>query len=237
MIVGNWMQRDPITVSGDTLVSEAKRIISERNVHALPVVEAGRLRGLLTRASCVRAAGFVARSQSPDEFAFFANRLMVKDIMVRNPATVTVNDTMEHCLLKGQELRVGQFPVLDDDRVVGLISANEIFLLTAQFLGAWEKWSGITLAPIELAPGTLGRIASIVDGAGATLYALYPIGRCEVPDVTSAPRKRVIVRCVTRDIGAVARALEAAGFRVLEQATEVQAHPDHPRPRANGAGS
>jgi acetoin utilization protein AcuB len=237
MIVGNWMQRDPITITGDTLVSEAKRIISERNLHALPVVEDGHLRGILTRAACVRAAGFVARSQSPDEFSFFANRLKVKDVMVRNPATVTVDDTIEHCLLKGQELRVGQFPVLEDDHVVGLISANEIFLLTAQFLGAWEKWSGITLAPIELAPGTLGRIASIVDGAGATLYALYPIGRCEVPDVTSAPRKRVIVRCVTRDIGAVARALEAAGFRVLEQATEVQAHPDHSRPRAKGAAS
>jgi acetoin utilization protein AcuB len=150
---------------------------------------------------------------------------------------VTVDDTMEHCLLKGQELRVGQFPVLEDDRVVGLISANEIFLLTAQFLGAWEKWSGITLAPIELAPGTLGRIASIVESADATLYALYPIGRNEVPDVTSAPRKRVILRCVTRDIYAVARALEAAGFRVLEQAAEVQSPPNHPRLRANGASS
>jgi acetoin utilization protein AcuB len=180
----------------------------------------------------VRAAGFVARSQSPDEFGFFANRLKVKDVMVRNPATVTVDDTMEHCLLKGQALRVGQFPVLEGDRVVGLISANEIFLLTAQFLGAWEKWSGITLAPIELAPGTLARIAAIVEGAAATLYALYPIGRCETPDVTSAPRKRVIVRCVTGDIGAVAQALEAAGYSVLEQADEVQAHPDEPRSRA-----
>jgi acetoin utilization protein AcuB len=237
MIVRNWMQRDPTTVTGDMLVSEAKRIISEGNLHALPVVEGGRLRGLLTRASCVRAAGFVARSQSPDEFGFFANRLKVKDVMVRNPATVSVDDTMEHCLLRGQELRVGQFPVLEGDRVVGLISANEIFLLTAQFLGAWERWSGITLAPIELAPGTLGRIAAIVEAADATLYALYPIGRNEVPDVTSAPRKRVIVRCVTRDICAVAAALEAAGFRVLEQAAEVQSPSDQRRLQANGAGA
>ncbi len=230
MLVRNWMQRDPATVGADALVSEANRILSEGNLHALPVVEDGRLRGLLTRASCVRAAGFVARSQSPDEFGFFANRLKVKDVMVRNPATVHVTDTMEHCLLKGQALRVGQFPVLENNRVVGLISANEIFLLTAQFLGAWEKWSGITLAPVELAPGTLGRIAAIVESAGATLYALYPIGRNDVPDISTAPRKRVIVRCVTRDVGAVARTLEAAGFRVLEQAAEVQSTASPARP-------
>lgn len=222
MIVGNWMRRDPVTVGGDALVSEAERVLTERNVHALPVVEAGRLRGLLTRASCARAAGFVARSQSPDEFAFFAHRLAVRDIMVRNPATVTVDDTMEHCLLKGQELGVGQFPVLDGERVVGLVSAHEIFQLTAQFLGAREKWSGITLAPVALGPGTLGRIAATVEAAAATLCALYPIGQDDASDLAGATGKRVIVRCVTPDVGAVARALEAAGYRVLEQAAQVQ---------------
>ena len=225
MIVRNWMQPNPVSVTGDTLVSEAKRIIAERNLHALPVLERGRLRGLVTRVSCIRAADFVARSQSADEFSFFAGRLKVKDIMVRNPATVQAGDTMEHCLLKGQELGIGQFPVIDEDRVVGMISASEIFFLTAQFLGAWEKWSGITLAPTELGPGALGRIASVAEGAGATLKALYPLGSDDTPDVSSAPRKRVIIRCVTGDIGAVAGALEAAGFAVIEMAAEVQANP------------
>lgn len=222
MIVRNWMRSDPVTVGMDTLVSEAKRVIAERNLHALPVLEGGRLRGLITRSSCIRAAEFVARTQSPDEFAYFVNRLKVKDVMVRNPATVDANDTMEHCLLKGQKLGVGQFPVLDGGRVVGLISASEIFLLTAKFLGAWEKWSGITLAPVELGPGVLGRVASIAEDAGAVLRALYPIGGNELPDSGSSARKRVIIRCVTRDIGAVAAALESAGFQVLEKTTEVQ---------------
>jgi acetoin utilization protein AcuB len=231
MIVRNWMQPNPVTVTGDTLVAEAKRIIAERNLHALPVLEDGRLRGLVTRQSCLRAGDFVARTQSPDEFAFFVNRLKVKDIMVRNPATVRASDTMEHTLLKGQALSVGQFPVLEDGRVVGLISAKEIFRLAAQFLGAWEKWSGITLAPVELGPGVLGRIAAVAEGAGADLCALYPIGRNEVPDVTNAPRKRVIIRCVTPDIGAVARALEAAGFPVLEATAELHSAPDSTRAR------
>ncbi|MCL4800581.1 MAG: CBS domain-containing protein [Burkholderiales bacterium] len=232
MIVRNWMQADPATVTSDTLLAEAKRVIAEQNLHALPVVEEGRLRGLVTRQSCLRAADFVARTQSPDEFAFFVNRLKVKDVMVRNPATVRAADTMEHCLLKGQALGVGQFPVLEDGCVVGMISATEILQLAAQFLGAWEKWSGVTLAPTELGPGVLGRIAAAVEAAGATLHALYPIGRNELPDATDRPRKRVIVRCVTRDIGAVAQALGRAGFAVLETSAEVQSPPCAPRPRA-----
>jgi acetoin utilization protein AcuB len=219
------MQPNPVTVTGDMLVSEAKRIIAERNLHALPVLDRGRLRGLLTRVSCIRAADFVARTQSADEFSFFVTRLKVKDIMVRNPATVRAGDTMEHCLQKGQKLGVGQFPVVDEERVVGMISASEIFFLTAQFLGALEKWSGITLAPVELGPGVIGRVAGIAEGAGATLLALYPLGSNDTPDVSNAARKRVIIRCVSADIGAVASAFEAAGFPVLEVAAEVQAAP------------
>ena len=83
---------------------------------------------------------------------------------------------MEQCLLKGQELGVAQFPVLDGERVVGVISANEIFQLAAHCLGAWERRSGLTLAPLRLGPGVLGRIADVAEAAGAVLQALYPIG-------------------------------------------------------------
>ncbi len=127
MIVANWMQSNPLTIVSDALVSDAKQLISEKNLHALPVVDNGRLRGLVTRANLLRTGHFVLRTQSPDEFSFFVNRLKVRDIMVRNPATVQYDDTIEHCLLKGQELGVAQFPVLEGDSVVGVISASEIF--------------------------------------------------------------------------------------------------------------
>ena len=88
MIVRHWMQADPVVIGSDTLVSEAKRILSENNLHALPVVDAGRLRGLVTRANLLRMGHFVLRTQNADEFNFFVSRLKVRDIMVRNPATV-----------------------------------------------------------------------------------------------------------------------------------------------------
>ena len=66
MIVRHWMQADPAVIASDTLVSDAERTLSENNLHALPVVDDERLRGLVTRASLLRMSHFVQRTQSPD---------------------------------------------------------------------------------------------------------------------------------------------------------------------------
>lgn len=134
MRVRNWMRADPMTISSDTLVTDAKRLLSENKLHALPVVDNGHLRGLVTRVSLLRSGHFVLRTQDPDEFHFFATCLKVKDIMVRHPVTVDASDSMQDCLRKGRELGFGQFPVMEDGKLVGLISANEIFQLAAHCL-------------------------------------------------------------------------------------------------------
>jgi acetoin utilization protein AcuB len=216
MIVRNWMRAHPMVVDSDILLSEAKRILTENNLHGLPVVDNGRLRGLITRANCLRAAHFALRTQNTDELNYFSNRIKVKDMMVRNPATVDANDTMEHCLQLGQKLGVAQFPVMDQDQVVGIISANEVFSLAAHFLGAWEKRSGVTLAPLELGPGVIGRITDIVEAAGAEVQAIYPIGKPDDINPQEHHRKRVIVRFHCEDTRTVVRALEEAGFPVIE---------------------
>lgn len=222
MIVRNWMQADPLVVGSDTLLSEAKRIITENNLHGLPVVDNGRLRGLITRANCLRAAHFVLRTQNTDELNYFSTRIKVRDLMVRNPATVDANDTMEHCLHVGQELGVAQFPVMDQGQVVGMISANEIFSLAAHFLGAWEKRSGITLAPMDLKPGMIGKITDIAEAAGAEVQAIYPIGKPGDINPQERHMKKVVIRFHADDVKAVVSALEAAGFEVLESVSAAQ---------------
>lgn len=215
MIVRNWMQTSPMTIPSPTLVSEAKRLLSENNLHALPVVDNGRLRGLVTRANLLRMGAFVLRTQDADEFNYFVTRLRVRDVMVRNPGTVQATDTMEHCLRKGQELGVAQFPVLDGAQVVGVISANEIFQIAAHCLGAWEQRSGVTLGPLRLGPGVLGRIADVAEAAGAVLQAIYPVtGRGDAHG--GHAETKVIVRFHADEAGGVVAALEAAGFAIIE---------------------
>lgn len=223
MIVRNWMQADPVVIPSDMLVSDANRILSESTLHALPVVDGDHLRGLITRANLLRIGHFVSRTQSADELNFFVTRLKVRDVMVRNPATVQASDTMQQCLLKGRQLGVAQFPVLDGEQVVGIISANEIFQLAAHCLGAWEQRSGLTLAPLHLGPGVLGRIADVAEDAGAVLQALYPIGPQHEEAGRGATAKKVVIRFHAPHVDDVVSALEAAGFPVLESTEAV--HP------------
>ena len=122
MMVRNWM-RQPHDHRRHARVRG--KPAQRKRLHALPVVDEGKLRGLVTRANLLRMGHFVLRTQDPDEFNFFVTRLKVKDIMVRNPATVEAGETMEQCLLRGRELGVAQFPVVDGEHVVGVISANE----------------------------------------------------------------------------------------------------------------
>jgi acetoin utilization protein AcuB len=211
MIVRNWMKRDPVTVPSDTLVSKAERIMNEHNLRALPVADDGRLRGVMTRIHCMRAAEYVARTEDPHEFAYFVNRLKVKDLMVRNPRTVNAGDTMESCLRRGQEENIGQYPVLEDGKVTGLISATEVFSLAAHILGVWEAWSGITIGPIHVENGTMGKIITMVADTGAVLESIFAVRSKQ-----SNERIRVIVRFTGVAAETVAAAAVAHGFPVME---------------------
>lgn len=210
MIVRDWMQPAPLTTVGDTLVSEAKRLMSENNLHALPVVEGLRLRGLVTRANLLRMGHFVLRTQNPDEFNFFVTRLKVKDIMVRNPATVQADDTMEHCLQLGRQLGVAQFPVLDGSVLVGVISANEIFALAAHCLGDRQH-------PGADGAATRPRLDDVArpprSNNPVAVQSLRPVASARAL-VEDDPETEMVLRFSTRDTAAVLRALEAAGFPV-----------------------
>lgn len=216
MIVRNWMQPHPITIPSATLVSEAKRLIAENHLHALPVVDDGRLRGLVTRVGLLRMGQLVLATQDPDEFNFFVARLRVRDVMLRNPATVQAGDTIEHALRKGQQLGVAQFPVLEGDQVVGVISANEIFQIAGNCVGVSDGCGGITIGPVRLGPGVLGRIAAVAESTGAVLHALSPVAfRGDAARGGLDGASKIHLRLTGADVHEVAAALEAAGFALI----------------------
>jgi len=211
MIVQNWMKANPTTVSGDMLLSEANRIFSDQSIRAIPVVENERLRGLLTRAHCLRAAENVTRTQDKYEFDYFTNKLKVKDIMVRYPDTVRADDTMEYIMRIGQEDGKSQFPVLHDGKVVGIITATEIFHMAARIIGAFDNFSGVTLVAKFDSPDDMSKITKILDKEGAKLQSIYPAPR------ENEKIRRIIVRFETNNLEALVNVFGDEGFTVLEK--------------------
>jgi len=222
MIVRNWMNPTPTTVASEMLVSKAKRVLVEQNVRAVPVVDDGRLRGVLTRLCCLRVAELVTRTEDPFEFDYLVNRLKVKDVMVRSPQTVDIDESIGSCLRRGREAGIGQFPVMNSDIVVGLVSASEVMNLAAELLGAMRDLNSISIGPKAIEPGMLANIAQTVDATGATLEAIFTIARKE-----DAGRRRVVVNFSGAPTQAVVDAVTQAGYRVFEASGPVKvASPD-----------
>jgi acetoin utilization protein AcuB len=141
---------------------------------------------------------------------YFCNKLKVKDLMVRMPVTINVNDSVEDTLMKGREMMMSTFPVMDEDKVVGVVSDREIFVTLFKLLEAGRKRTRITLTGVSLEGGTLSKILEVVDGCKCTARAVFTVPEKENSDV------RVVLRADCEDPEALKKALEDRGYHIME---------------------
>lgn len=210
MLIKNWMQKDPITISSDMLASEAMKIFDEHKVRFIPVLDEGKLRGILARRDLREAASCATATQNIHEVNFFNTRLKVKDLMVRKPITVSVNDTVETALTKGAKLGRSFFPVMDGEKLLGTTSDMDIFNSLYQILGVYEKLSGITLEGDQIKRNDIKEIVQEIALAEGTLHSLFTLKEPE------SDKKRVLLRFKAEDLKKVVIALEGKGYQVLE---------------------
>ncbi|SPF44802.1 PpsC: phenylphosphate synthetase activity stimulating protein [Syntrophobacter sp. SbD1] len=210
MLIVNWMQKDPVTINSDMTASRARELFNELKVPFLPVVDDGKLRGILARRDIRQAASFVTASQSVHEMNFFNTRMKVKDLMVRKPITLSIHDTVETALEKGVKLGRGFFPIMDEDKLVGTISDRDIFKTFYQILGVEEKLCGITVEGDNFTQVMGNDIVRTACAAGAALYSFFMLPSPETG------KKRLLLRLRTSNLSAVVDALREKGYRIVE---------------------
>jgi acetoin utilization protein AcuB len=213
MLVKNWMLPQQYSIPSDALATEAAMLIRDHNLKMLPVVDEGRLRGVVLRRDLSEAAMCVTGSGDACEMNYFCNKLKVKDLMVRMPTTVSVDESVEETLIKGRELTMSSFPVMDGEQVVGIVSDREIFVTLFKLLEAGTDRLRVTLADVTLEKGTLSDILTTVDETEGTARAIFAL-----PD-DSADKVRVVIRAESSHPEAVRKALEERGFTILEFST------------------
>lgn len=210
MFVSNWMLPAQVSISSDSLATDALLLIRQHNLKILPVVDNGRLRGVLHRRDLSEAALCVSGSGDLCEMNYFCKKLKVKDLMVRMPLTVSKDDTVERVLIKGKEAMMSSFPVMDEDRVVGIVSDREIFITLFKLLEAGEERVRITLSQVTLEKGTLAGILRIVEETDAKVRAIFT-----VPEPKNG-KVRVVLRAESDRPEAIKEALEQQGYSILE---------------------
>lgn len=210
MLVRNWMRKDPVTIASDLTASLAMELFNQLKEPFLPVVDDHRLRGILARRDMRQAAAFVTATDSIHEINFFNKRLKVKDLMVRKPVTLSIDDTVETALVKGARFGRSFFPVMDGDKLAGTVSDRDIFRTLRQILGVDQKLCAITLADGQLAGETIKDIVLAVYAAQASLHSLFTLVE---PD---SQKKRLVLRLAASNFEGLKAGLREKGYRIVE---------------------
>lgn len=210
MIVKNWMHKNPDTISSDLTAKEALQLFESKRVPFLAVVDQGKFRGFLARRDLREAASWAIATQDMHEMEFFNERLKVKDIMVRKPVTISLNDTVEKAIEKGKQFGRTFLPVMEGDKFVGSLSNRDFTHALGQLLGTEE---GLHTASIELnreANITIKKIMEDIFIMGVEIKGLFTLKN---PD---SGVKRLIIRFEAKCLKKIISLIEEKGYTLLE---------------------
>ena len=106
------------SVTGSTTVYEAIKVMGEKNIGALLVLEGGKLTGILSERDYARKV--VLKGKASRETS-------VSDIMTADVITVMPSDTIETCMELMTQKHIRHLPVLDGDgQVIGVVSIGDL---------------------------------------------------------------------------------------------------------------
>ncbi|HVI58212.1 MAG TPA: CBS domain-containing protein [Luteimonas sp.] len=104
-------------IGPDAPVIEAVRLMAEKSIGALLVMQGGRLVGILSERDYARKVVLQGRSSADTP---------VRDIMTTDVVCVALDDTADHCMETVTRRRIRHLPVIDNDAVLGVVSIGDL---------------------------------------------------------------------------------------------------------------
>lgn len=211
MLVGKRMTRNPKTVSPDDPLSFAAGILRENRFHHLPVVQGGKLVGILSDTD-LRNASFTAIPTEGEGGP--AGGLPVREAMRTEVWSVTPDDSVEDALLILTREKFGALPVLSGDHLVGIITRTDLLNAFVDLLDVNEVCFCVDVT----FPRNMARFEELVN--------VFSSMGVEVRSVLIAPQGEIgalnaHLRVATIDGPAVRRALRENGFVISERVSRL----------------
>ena len=105
------------SIGPDARVFDALKLMAEKNIGALVVTEGGRLAGIISERDYARKVILLSRS---------SHDIAVREIMTAKVITVQPGQTVEQCMALMTEKRIRHLPVMDGERLVGVLSIGDL---------------------------------------------------------------------------------------------------------------
>lgn len=126
-IVKDWMSPNPVITSPEATVPYAHQLMNDSQVRRLPVVDDGKLVGIVALGDLLEAGPSDATSLSIFELNYLIAKLPIADIMTKDVFTVTPDTTLHDVAEIMLENKIGGLPVMSDSDVVGIITESDVF--------------------------------------------------------------------------------------------------------------
>lgn len=174
--IGSKMSRNPITVSPDTSLLEAKALLKREGISRLPVLDKhNKLVGIVTEFDLVNAAPSTASSLDMWEMTYLLGKLKIEKVMTTKVITISEDTTVEEAARLMAENNISGLPVLRGDLLVGIITESDLFRIFTELFGARRIGVRVTVLLPEKR-GELASFAQAIAQAGGNIvsFVTYP---------------------------------------------------------------
>ncbi|HAA89776.1 MAG: Acetoin utilization protein AcuB [Thermoanaerobacterales bacterium 50_218] len=207
MRVRDKMTPDPITITPKTTVAEALDLMRENKVRRLPVLDKGKLVGIVTDRDLCEVSPSPATSLSIFELNYLLARTKISEIIKKQRLiTIEPDAYLEEAALIMRDNQIGAIPVVEKGKLVGIITESDIFDAFIELMGLREPGMRLELE-LEDEPGMLIKAVEIIWRQGGIISHIA-VFRTQKGKVT------LVIQLQCEETGAIVAALEDAGINV-----------------------
>lgn len=172
MIIANVMTRNPIFVSPDMSVNDARALMTREKIGKLPVLDKNnRLVGIVTKKDLVKAGPSAATSLDMYEISYLLSKLKVETVMERNVLTVQQTEVVEEAARIMADSQVGCLPVMKGELLVGIITETDLFRTFVDMFGARHDGIRATFQ-VEEKPGMIAQVSKAIADVNGNIVSL-----------------------------------------------------------------
>lgn len=208
MFVANKMTRNPITIAPDTAVTKAAGIMKSHKINRLPVIDHGKLVGLVSDGDISRISPSPATTLSQYEISSLLDRMQVKEIMSKRVIAINEDATLEEAASLMERNNISGLPVVSSvGAVIGVITARDILRAFINIMGLADGKTRIALA-VKDKVGAMEEIARILADDGVNIDSLVTYKE----DPTDY---EIVIRGDFPDLTKSVSRLESHGYKVV----------------------
>lgn len=212
MYIGRIMHTDLITVAPDTTLVEAKKVLEDKTIdHLLVVNKDKKLVGLVSDRDLKQYWASPATSLSTHELNYLLEKVVVSMIMVKTVVTVPTSTTIERAALVMQQHRISSLPVMEGDALVGIITSTDVMGVLLDAVGISDNSIRLGVF-VNDTIGKLSELTETLRDAGINIQSLF----CW-PEKNHDGITQLVIRVASEDGPKAIASLNEKGFKVKDR--------------------